>query len=162
MPVCSNSTFDDCGLSGVSSAVKRLQLVKYCSSTIAVQWTKGREESIKLHNPVSYPLFLDISGQCSPDLKARNGGLLTLSGVLVHQGPSAREGHYFGFFKQPSQRWICCTDRAVWEVSEREVCGLNSLAYMLLYEAVPEFQSLRYSHLLFLLLTAVDYEVWLC
>ena len=127
--------------------VEVVQLVQCCSVTYlpAVQFWADQhgEHIIKRHQPIAYPLHLDLTQRCSPELKLRNGGLFSLSGVLVHEGSSPWAGHYFGYFKQPSQRWLRFNDSTVQEVSEQEVCGLKSLAFMLLYEAAPEFVSLR-------------------
>ena len=97
----------------------------------------------KVHKAINFSVELDITSHCSQGLRERNGGLFTLCGVLVHQGASASQGHYFGYFKRSCQQWLRYDDSFVRVASQQEVLGLTRLAYMLVYEAVPHYETLR-------------------
>ena len=97
----------------------------------------------KVNKAIAFPLALDIQQQCSRDLVLRNGGQFTLAGVVVHQGYTFAQGHYWGVHKWPSGQWVLYDDRLVKPVTEAFVLSLQREAYVLVYEAVDSFHRTR-------------------
>ena len=107
-----------------------------------------REEAIKLHSELVYPLQLTLdSALCSADLLEREGerqrekwGVETssaqtykLTAVVLHHGQSAQGGHYSTVALGHDAQWRHYNDSSVEVVTEASVLGARREAYLLFY-----------------------------
>ena len=82
----------------------------------------------KIYHLVKYPLHLRTN-----DITESDGRILSyrLMGIIVHQGHTIREGHYFAFFNVDGC-WYRAEDWTVTKVSRQRVVGLKP--YLLLFQ----------------------------
>ena len=90
--------------------------------------------------PISFPLKLDITQHCSPELVNRGGGRFYASAVICHSGATMHCGHYWSCQRWSSGEWVKYNDLEVTPVTPEYVLGLKREAYMLVYDAVDTYQ----------------------
>ncbi|GAB0206313.1 ubiquitin carboxyl-terminal hydrolase 17-like [Grus japonensis] len=113
----------------LAAASKRLTLHR--SSNVLTVCLKRFDafSGTKISKVVQYPEYLDLGAYMSE--AAGEPLLYSLYAVLVHEGFSCQEGHYYCFVKASDGRWYKMNDASV------ELCGIKTVlrqrAYLLFY-----------------------------
>ncbi|XP_071655580.1 uncharacterized protein [Patagioenas fasciata] len=110
---------------------KRIATALPCSSLVARGKFQGEDEHLGAHKElvVRYPEYLDLGKYTS---EADGGPLLySLYAVLVHEGRSCQQGHYYCFVKASDGRWYKMDDASVVPCDIQTVLGQR--AYLLFY-----------------------------
>ena len=88
------------------------------------------------------PMDVDETTVVKP-MPVNDNGYYELCGIVTHRGRTADSGHYIGWRKQQSGKWLCLDDERVYEVSDdkiKELAGGGEAdsAYLLLYRMKNE------------------------
>lgn len=116
-----------------TNAIKRNTILR-APETLLLHLKKFRfngTSSSKMKQPVSYPMFLNLSEYCN-DISKTLPVKYQLISVVVHEGRSLSSGHYIAHCKQPDGSWATYDDEYINKISEKEVLK-DSNAYYLIY-----------------------------
>ena len=92
-------------------------------------WIVQNGLSSKLPHAVEYPQFLDLQG-----LHGDNGAVqYELEGVLLHEGSSREEGHYYGLHMTSAGVWQCINDADISESCLESALSYKEEIYMACY-----------------------------
>jgi ubiquitin C-terminal hydrolase len=85
----------------------------------------------KLNHFISYPLN-DLNLKKYSDSYEKNNCLYNLIGVVHHYG-NINFGHYISFIKDEENKWFCCNDDNIYEITDFKKIITND-TYLLLYQ----------------------------
>ena len=74
------------------------------------RFKKVGEEMKKIHASIPYTTTLWI-----------NNRLYEMKGIVTHEGPSLRNGHYISIIKRDNNVWYCCNDIWIQKITEEQV-----------------------------------------